>query len=85
MNDDDTKAKIHAKIVELARSLRHDARSLKNDQEIPSSGLLDSPTLMELIIWFEGEFDVEIDQDQLTLENFGTIDAMAAYAQAAQA
>ena len=79
--NEDLKPKIRAKIIELARSLGHDARALKDDQEIPGSGLLDSPALMELIIWFEGESGAEIDQDQLTLENFGTVDAMAAYAQ----
>ena len=85
MNDDNLKAKIRAKVIELARSLGHDASSLKDDQEIPGSGLLDSPALMELIIWFEGESGAEIDQDELTLENFGTIDAMAAYAQNSKA
>ena len=34
---------------------------------------------MELIIWCEMTFGFEIDQDQLTMDNFGTINAMAAY------
>lgn len=75
----EVKSVIHAKIIELADQLGHDARSLTNDQEIPSSGLLDSPALMELIIWFENEYGMEIDQDELTMDNFGTIDSMAAY------
>ena len=75
----EVKSAIHAKIVELADELGHNARSLTNDQEIPSSGLLDSPALMELIIWFENEYGMEIDQDELTMDNFGTIDSMAAY------
>jgi acyl carrier protein len=75
----DVRKAIHAKIVELAAQLGHNAKGLRDDQQIPSSGYLDSPALMELIIWFENEYGMEIDQDQLTLENFGTIDAMAAY------
>jgi len=39
---------------------------------------------MELIIWFETRFGVTIDQSDLTLENFGTIDAMASYLQRSQ-
>jgi len=70
---------IHAKIVQLAKELGRDARLLRSDEEIPASGVLDSPALMELIVWCETEFGIDIDQDELTLDNFGTVDAMAAY------
>ena len=75
---------IHAKIVELAKDLGRDARGLGYNDEIPASGLLDSPALMELIIWCEREFGIEIEQDELTLDNFGTIEAMTAYIQGAR-
>ena len=78
--NDDLKPKIRAKVIELARGLGHNASALKDDQEIPASGVLDSPALMELIMWFEGETGMEFDQDELTLENFGSIDAMVDYA-----
>jgi acyl carrier protein len=77
----DIRKTIHVKVIELARQLGHDARNLSYDQEIPAGGLLDSPALMELILWFENEFGLEVDQDQLTLENFGTIERMASYAE----
>jgi acyl carrier protein len=70
---------IHAKIVELAKELGRDAGGLGPDEEIPASGVLDSPALMELIVWCETEFEIEIDQDELTLDNFGTVNAIAAY------
>ena len=75
----DIQRQIHAKIVELASQLGRDARKLGLNDEIPASGVLDSPALMELIIWCEMTFGFEIDQDQLTMDNFGTINAMAAY------
>jgi acyl carrier protein len=34
---------------------------------------------MELVMWFEMENGLSIEQDQITMENFGTIDAMASY------
>jgi acyl carrier protein len=80
----DVRKTIHKKIIELAAQLGHNAKALRDDQEIPGSGLLDSPALMELIIWFENTYEIEIDQDQLTIENFGTIDAMAAYLERAR-
>lgn len=79
MASTDTKSVIHAKIVELARELGNDARSLRNDQVIPDTGLLDSPALLELILFYEQTFGLEVGQEDLTLDNFGTIDAMAAY------
>jgi D-alanine--poly(phosphoribitol) ligase subunit 2 len=79
MNASDPQAAIHAKIVEIARQLGNDASKLRFDEEIPASGLLDSAGLMELMMWFETAYDLSIDQDDLTIANFGTIDAMVAY------
>ena len=79
MASTDSKSVIHAKIVELARELGNDARSLRNDQVIPDTGFLDSPALLELILFYEQTFGLEVDQEDLTLDNFGTVDAMAAY------
>lgn len=78
-NARDAQAAIHAQVVEIARQLGNDASKLKFDEEIPASGLLDSAGLMELMMWFETAYDLNIDQDDLTIANFGTIDAMVAY------
>jgi acyl carrier protein len=76
----DARQKIQQKIIELAKRQGNNASSLGFADSIPDSGILDSPSLLELILWFENEFGLEIDQEQLTVENFGTIDAMASYA-----
>jgi D-alanine--poly(phosphoribitol) ligase subunit 2 len=70
---------IRAKVVDLARQLGKDARRIKDDEVIPATGLLDSAALMELIIWLETENGLWIEENEITIENFGTIDAMAAY------
>lgn len=75
----DPREHIHAKIVELARGLGKDASKLRYDEEIPSSGLLDSGGIMELVVWYETEFGIDVSQDDLTLDTFGTIDAMSQY------
>ena len=79
MNASEVKTGIHAKVVEIAKSIGKDARKLRNDEVIPSTGLLDSAGLMELMMWFEGAYGLNIDQDDMTIANFGTIDSMAAY------
>ena len=75
----DSRRQIHAKVVELARQLGKDASNLRFDEEIPATGLLDSAAIMELIFWFEGEYKLNVSQEDLTLANFGTIDAMSSY------
>ena len=41
-------------------------------------GLLDSLGFVQLITFIEREFDVRLDDDDLTRENFETLDAIAA-------
>lgn len=70
---------IHSKIIEIARQLGRDASQLRFDESIPASDLLDSAGIMELILWFEGEYGLSIPQEDLTIANLGTINAMVAY------
>ena len=85
MTNEQVKATILAKVRELAKSLGRDPRSLKTSDTIPSSGALDSAGLMELMIWFEAEFELSIPQEDFTLENFGSVDQMASYVEAHRA
>lgn len=70
---------IRAKVLELARARGVRGGELRDDEVIPETGLLDSAAIMELIVWYETRFDLEIDQDDLTIENFGTVNAMVDY------
>lgn len=80
----EVKSLLRAKVIALAKDLGNDARSLKDDQVIPETGFLDSAGLMELIMYYEQTFGLNIDQEDLTIENFGTLDAMAAYLEKAR-
>ncbi|MEJ7606939.1 MAG: acyl carrier protein [Bryobacteraceae bacterium] len=75
----DVKKAIRDRIAEIAKTLGNNARSLKDDDVIPEASLLDSAGIMELIMWYEAHWDLSIPQQDLTIENFGTVDAMAAY------
>jgi len=70
---------IRTKVAELARRLGARTADIKDDEVIPETGLLDSAAIMELVVWFELRFDVTIDQADLTIDNFGTINAMVDY------
>jgi len=73
------KEAIRSKIVELAKELGRKTRTVGDDEEIPATGLLDSAALMELVMWFENTYGLSIDQADITMENFGTVNAMASY------
>ena len=80
----EAKRAIREKVVKLASRRGVDASSLKDADVIPESGVLDSVAILELIMWLEGTFDITIAQSDLTVENFGTIDAISSYLQRPQ-
>jgi len=75
----DAKRTIREKVIALAARRNVDARALKDGDVILESGALDSVSMLELIMWIEMTFDLSIGQSDLTIENLGTIDAIAAY------
>jgi D-alanine--poly(phosphoribitol) ligase subunit 2 len=76
---------IRNQVIQIARQLGKDARGLRTDQVIPATGFLDSAGLMELITWYETTYDLNISQDEFTIENFGTVDAMVRYLERSRA
>ena len=72
-------AAIKARIVSIADTLGADASDLAPDELIPASGLIDSAGLLELVAWFEATYSFKIPPDELTIDNLGTLQGMAAY------
>lgn len=65
----------------LTGYIRTELTSGETDIQADTSlaGVVDSTAIMELVVWIEGEggFDVEIDD--ITPDNFGSIDKIVAY------
>lgn len=70
---------IKTKIVAIADQLGADASDLQPDEIIPATGLIDSAGLLELIAWFEASYAFKIPAEELTIDNLGSLQAMAAY------
>ncbi len=51
--------------------------SVCDDEDIFASGLVNSLFAMELVLFVEGEFSIEIDDNDLQMDNFRSIDALA--------
>ena len=52
-------------------------QNLTDDTDIFAGGLVNSLFAMQLIVFLEGEFNLTIDNDDLNLDNFRTIEALA--------
>ena len=77
--DSELQQGIRTKIVELGLARGLKIASLDNDELLLEAGLLDSASVLELIVWLETMMDLEIDLGALTLENFGSVSRMVEF------
>ena len=68
---------IKNKIIEIADRMGDDARDLQTEDLIPATGLIDSAGLLELIAWYEDFYQFRLAQEELTIDNLGTLSSMA--------
>jgi len=73
------KNEIRAKVQELAANMGMDASAMADDEIIPATGLLDSSGILELVVWYEQQYDMPLEQDEINIDNLGSVDAMAAF------
>ena len=77
--DSELQQGIRTKIVQLGQARGLKIASLDNDELLLEAGLLDSASVLELIVWLETMMDLEIDLGALTLENFGSVNRMVEF------
>ena len=76
---------IREKVLEFAVRLDGDVSGMSDDDILLKRGLLDSASVFELLVWLEMQFDLELDFDGLSLDNFGSVTRMAEFIAAKQA
>jgi len=74
---DAVKTAIRDKVIELANELGEDASDISDEDIIPATGALDSAAILALIVWYEQAYDFPLRQDEINIENLGSINAMA--------
>ena len=50
-----------------------------NDTSFMAEGLIDSVGVMELLTYVESEFDITVEQNDVTPENFDSVNKLAAF------
>jgi D-alanine--poly(phosphoribitol) ligase subunit 2 len=68
---------IKNEIIRIAETLDCDASDLQPDELIPATGLIDSAGLLDLVAWFERQYQLRIAPEDFNVDNLGTMDAMA--------
>jgi acyl carrier protein len=76
LDRDAIKAAIRAKVIELAKALKIDATGLSDTDIIPATGYLDSTAVLELVVWYEQTYDFPLKQEEINIDNLGSVDAM---------
>jgi acyl carrier protein len=71
------KAAIRSQVIELAKSLGMDASEIGDDDVIPATGLLDSTAVIQLVVWYEQTYELPLKQEEINIDNLGSINAMA--------
>ncbi len=49
------------------------------DKESSLQGVIDSTAVMELVVWIEGQYGFDVEIDDITPDNFGSVAALTAY------
>ena len=74
---DAIKTAIREKVINLANALGEDASDISDEDIIPATGALDSAAILELVVWFENTYDFPIKQEDINIDNLGSINVMA--------
>ena len=82
--DSELQQNIRAKIIHLGQARGLKIANLDNDVILLAAGLLDSASVLELVVWLETKLDSEIDLGALTIENFGSVNRMVDFLSAQQ-
>lgn len=66
---------------ELTKYIRTELTSGESEIEAETSlaGVIDSTAIMELVVWIEGECGFDVEIDDITPDNFGSIAKIVAY------
>ena len=54
---------------------------VKEDEDLLSAGILDSLSILKLVVFIEESFGIQVPDEDLVYDNFKSINAMAEYLQ----
>ena len=74
MSNPDTKGQIRSYLERVIQNAE-----IKDDDDIFENGFVNSLFAVELVAFTENTFDIEVEDEDLDLANFNSIDALAGF------
>ncbi len=71
--------KLKDSIYELLENIKADAKNVSEEENLFTSGILDSLGMAMLIPAIEEKFDIEVDVDDIEPENFISVSAICEF------
>ena len=72
--------RLRQRLNEAAAALGNDASRLSDTDIIPDSGVVDSAGLLEFVVWYDDAFNLDLQPEEMTIDNLGSLVAMADFA-----
>jgi len=66
-------------VYNFIKTLKPSVPDFEPDQNLLEDEILDSVAMMELVLWSEEQYGFTVDTDDLTPENFATLNAITEY------
>ena len=77
--------RLRAQLNRLAAGLGNDASQIAETDIIPDTEVLDSAGLFELVIWYDEQYGIDLQPEEMTVDNLGSLARMADFALARMA
>lgn len=86
MSDDETNEQLAGSIHKFIEDdlLMGQGVDFGSDDALLEEGIIDSLGLLEVVTFIETEFDITVDDAEVTLDNFGSVNAIAAFVKSSQ-
>jgi acyl carrier protein len=72
--------RLRARLNEVAASLGNDASRLSDTDIIPDAEVVDSAGLLEFVVWYDEAFSLDLQPEEMTVDNLGSLASMADFA-----
>jgi hypothetical protein len=73
---------LRERLGQVAAALGNDASRLADTDIIPDSGVVDSAGLLEFVVWYDETFRLDLQPEEMTIDNLGSLAAMADFVMA---
>ena len=72
--------RLRGRLNQVAASLGNDASGIADTDIIPDAEVVDSAGLLEFVVWYDDAFLLDLQPEEMTVDNLGSLARMADFA-----